>query len=97
MDIGPNLGVSDPAPFEPAARAPQLPAAAQEAVDVGKRFEQLLWAEMLTHAGLEKSLTLGGGESASAFSRYVVEEIAADIAENHPLGLSNTSIPYEQL
>ncbi|PKP83099.1 MAG: hypothetical protein CVT79_03370 [Alphaproteobacteria bacterium HGW-Alphaproteobacteria-18] len=48
----------------------------------------MLWAEMLSHAGLEKSLTLGGGEAASAFSRYVVEAIAEDLAESRPLGLA---------
>lgn len=51
------------------------------------RFEQLLWAELLTHTGLEKSLTLGGGDGASMFARYFVEAIAADIAKQHPLGL----------
>lgn len=56
--------------------------------EIGKRFEQMLWAEMLSHAGLEKSLTLGGGEAASAFSRYVVEAIAGDLAETHPLGFA---------
>lgn len=56
--------------------------------DVALRFEQMLWAEMLTHAGLEEVLTKNGGEAASAFSRFVVEEIAADIAEKHPLGLA---------
>lgn len=55
---------------------------------IGKRFEQMLWAEMLTHAGLEKSFTLGGGEAASAFSRYVVEAIAEDLAQSHPLGFA---------
>ena len=54
------------------------------------KFEQLLWAELLTHTGLEKALTLGGGEGASMFSRYFVEAIAADIAEQHPLGLLDT-------
>ena len=63
-------------------------AASPERSEIGKRFEQMLWAEMLSHAGLEKSLTLGGGEAASAFSRYVVEAIAADLAETHPLGLA---------
>lgn len=57
------------------------------------RFEQMLWAELLTHTGLEKSLTLGGGEGASMFSRYFVEAIAADIAKQHPLGLLNTDLP----
>jgi len=55
--------------------------------DIGKRFEQMLWAEMLMHAGLEDALTKNGGEAASSFSRFVVEAIAADIAEKHPLGL----------
>ena len=61
---------------------------AAEPSEIGKRFEQMLWAEMLTHAGLEKSFTLGGGEAASAFSRYVVEAIAEDLAESHPLGFA---------
>lgn len=55
--------------------------------DIGRRFEQMLWAEMLSHAGLETAFTRGGGEAASAFSRYIVEAIAADLAETHPLGL----------
>ncbi len=57
---------------------------------VGQRFEQMLWAEMLSHAGLEDALTLGGGEAASAFSRYVVEAIAADLAEQQSLGLTDS-------
>ncbi len=56
--------------------------------DIKQRFEQMLWAEMLSHAGLEKALTLGGGEAASSFSRYVVEAIAKDLAETHPMGLA---------
>ena len=56
--------------------------------DIALKFEQMLWAEMLSHAGLEDVLTKNGGESAAAFSRFVVESIAADIAEKHPLGLS---------
>lgn len=59
-----------------------------EPSEIGKRFEQMLWAEMLSHAGLEKSLTMGGGEAASAFSRYVVESIAEDLAATHPLGFA---------
>ena len=68
------------------AQAPTQPKLTAEA-DTNVRFEQLLWAELLTHTGLEKALTLGGGEGASMFSRYFVEAIAADIAEQHPLGL----------
>ena len=56
--------------------------------EVGQKFEELLWAEMLTGAGLEKAMTMNGGQAASSFSRYVVEALAAEIAEKHPLGLS---------
>lgn len=60
-----------------------------DASNIGQRFEQMLWAEMLTHAGLEKAFSQGGGEAASAFSRYVVEAVAKDISESHPLGLAD--------
>lgn len=60
-----------------------------ERSDAAKRFEQLLWAEMLSHAGLEKSFTQSGGEGASAFARYIVEAIAKDLAETHSLGLGD--------
>lgn len=59
------------------------------------KFEQLLWAELLTHTGLEDSLTLGGGQGASMFARYFVEAIAADIAKQHPLGLLDTELPTD--
>lgn len=84
----PNLGVPDPAPFTRPVTYKSMTEVAPLDLDIGKRFEQMLWAEMLSHAGLEESLTLGGGEAASAFSRYVVEAIAADIADKHPLGLT---------
>lgn len=70
------------------AAAPASSPASKEAESIKQRFEQMLWAEMLTHAGLDKALTQGGGEGASAFSRYVVEEIAKDLAATHPLGLA---------
>ncbi len=80
------------------AQAPTQPKLTAEE-DTNVRFEQLLWAELLTHTGLEKALTLGGGEGASMFSRYFVEAIAADIAEQHPLGLldkqGDTAQPIE--
>ncbi len=59
------------------------------------KFEQLLWAELLTHTGLEDSLTLGGGQGASMFARYFVEAIAADIAKQHPLGLLDSELPTD--
>jgi len=33
-----------------------------------------------------------GGEAASAFSRMIVESIAEDLAESHPLGLNATGV-----
>ena len=72
------------------AAAPEIlkPPEEKQAADIKIRFEQMLWAEMLSHAGLEKAFTQGGGEAASAFSRYVVEAIAKDLAEKHPMGLA---------
>jgi len=72
------------------AAAPEVlkPPEEKQTADIKIRFEQMLWAEMLSHAGLEKAFTQGGGEAASAFSRYVVESIAKDLAEKHPMGLA---------
>ena len=71
-------------------------AKAVEASEESKlQFEKLLWAELLTHTGLEDALTLGGGQGASMFARYFVESIAADIAEQHPLGLLDAELPTE--
>ena len=84
--------VSFPAISVPALAPENRPVAKlanEEANDIGQRFEQMLWAEMLTHAGLEKAFSQGGGEAASAFSRYVVEAVAKDIAASHPLGLAD--------
>ena len=84
--------VSFPAISAPALAPENRPVANPsnaEAEDIGQRFEQMLWAEMLTHAGLEKAFSQGGGEAASAFSRYVVEAVAKDIAASHPLGLAD--------
>ena len=79
-----TLPVSTPlvAQAKPGDKADSAPDA-----EIVKKFEQMLWAEMLTHAGLEKAFTQSGGEAASAFSRYIVEAIAEDISEKHPLGL----------
>ena len=59
-----------------------------EPSEIGQKFEQMLWTEMLTYAGLDKAFSQGGGEAASAFSRYIVEAISADLAKTHPMGLS---------
>ncbi len=69
------------------------PAQVELSEDAKLRFEKLLWAELLTHTGLEKSMTLGGGEGASMFSRYFVEAIAEDLAEQQPLGLLDKELP----
>lgn len=61
--------------------------------EIGIRFEQLLWSEMLSHTGLEEAFTQSGGEAASAFSRMIIEAIAEDLAEKHPLGLNATGTP----
>ena len=74
------------APVQASETRPVANLSNTEAADIGQRFEQRLWAEMLTHAGLEKAFSQGGGEAASAFSRYVVEAVAKDIAASHPLG-----------
>ncbi len=76
------------APAMPQVSATQGTPATPERSEIGKRFEQMLWAEMLSHAGLEKAFTQSGGEGAAAFSRFIVEAIAEDLAERHPLGLS---------
>lgn len=67
----------------------KTPASDVDKSGIKQRFEQMLWAEMLSYAGLEKALTQGGGEAASSFSRYVVEAIAKDLAEKHPMGLGD--------
>jgi len=61
--------------------------------EIGIRFEQLLWAEMLSHTGIEEAFIQSGGEAASAFSRMIIEAIAEDLAEKHPLGLNATGTP----
>ena len=68
--------------------SPSHPSPQPETSDIGQRFEQMLWTEMLTYAGLDKAFSQGGGEAASAFSRYVVEAIAKDLSESHPMGLA---------
>ncbi|MEE2922516.1 MAG: hypothetical protein VYC38_12205 [Pseudomonadota bacterium] len=66
--------------------------AGQDAADINQRFEQLLWAEMLAHTGLEEAFTKSGGQAASAFSRMIIESIAEDLARSHPLGLDATGL-----
>ncbi len=81
MQITSLSGVQTSTPSRGAADA------ANSQAGIALRFEQMLWSEMLAHAGLEKALTSGGGEDVSAFSRYVIDAIAKDLALHHPLGL----------
>jgi hypothetical protein len=85
LSVLPSLQASGRQTAAPDAKRPAAETSEQT---IKQRFEQLLWSEMLSHAGLEKALTLGGGEAASSFSRYFVEAIAKDLAETHPLGLA---------
>lgn len=82
-------------PAGAAASATPTKQQAEMSEDAKLRFEQLLWAELLVHTGLEDALTLGGGQGASMFSRYFVEAIAADIAKQHPLGLLDSDLPTD--
>lgn len=74
----------------------QTPANTAVQDETAVKFEKLLWAELLTHTGLEDALTLGGGQGASMFSRYFVEAIAGDIAKQHPLGLLSDQSPLTE-
>ena len=76
--------------------SPRTPASTAIEDETSIQFEKLLWAELLTHTGLEDALTLGGGQGASMFSRYFVEAIAGDIAEQHPLGLLSDKSPLTE-
>lgn len=60
--------------------------------DTGIKFEKMMWAQMLRHSGLEDAFTKSGGEAVSAFSQFIVEAIAEDLAEKHPLGLSSKAV-----
>lgn len=88
----PSTGQSYAEPVRPLrAPAPQVTrAAATEDVagDTNKRFEQMLWAEMLRHTGIEEAFTSAGGQGAAAFTQFAVEAIARDLAEKHPLGFN---------
>ncbi len=91
ISLSPSLAES---PLQSLANRNSL-AVQRETSEIGQRLEQMLWAEMLSHAGLEKAFTQSGGEAASAFSRYIVEAIAKDMAEKHPLGLGREVAPAD--
>ena len=72
----------------PEAPLPRAGVDSDAVEDTNKRFEQMLWAEMLRHSGIEEDFTKGGGQAASAFTQFAVEAIAKDLAEKHPLGFN---------
>lgn len=51
-------------------------------------FETAFIAQMLTFSGLDKALTLGGGEDVSAFSSFYIESLAAQISDEGGFGLA---------
>lgn len=69
----------------------EMPVRTQEQ-ETGIKFEKMMWAQMLRHSGLEDAFTKSGGEAVSAFSQFIVEAIAEDLAEKHPLGLSSKAV-----
>jgi len=71
-----------------------------EAADAAKRdaaqaFETAFIAQMLTFSGLDKALTLGGGEEMSAFTSFYIESLAQDISDGGGFGLADNF--YKQL
>lgn len=70
----------------PAGQTFSAPASSDRNAELNIRFEQMLWAEMLRHTGLEEAFSSVGGEGAAAFTQFAVEAIAKDLAEKHPLG-----------
>lgn len=88
-----DLAISALAPGAQRQGAEPAAATSEELTQLRLRFEQMLWSEMLSHAGLEKAFTQGGGEGAASFSRFIVEAIAKDLAEKHPLGFGEKALP----
>ncbi|MFN7180384.1 hypothetical protein [Hyphomonas sp.] len=88
-----DLTISALAPGAQRQGAEPVAANSEETTQLRLRFEQMLWSEMLSHAGLEKAFTQGGGEGAASFSRFIVEAIAKDLAEKHPLGFGEKALP----
>lgn len=86
-------GASSPLTSNPLASGKSAESSDTNMADIQKRFEQMLWSEMLSQSGLEDALTKSGGQAAAPFARYVVEAIAKDIAETNPLGLSAEPAP----
>lgn len=81
-----TVRIARPAIVDPANKSPAGPGK-PEISDLGKRFEQMLWTEMLSYAGLDEAFSQGGGEAASNFARYVIESISEDLAAEHPMGI----------
>lgn len=53
-----------------------------------QEFEAVFISQMLTFSGLDKALTLNGGEQASAFAGFYIDQFAEKIAEKGGFGLA---------
>lgn len=53
-------------------------------------FEATFIAQMLTFSGLDKALTMGGGDDMSAFTSFYIQSFAEEIAETGGFGLADT-------
>lgn len=72
--------------------------AAKEDADIraaAQEFEAVFISQMLKFSGLDKALTSGGGQSASAFTSFYLDQIATDISEDGGFGLADEF--YEQM
>lgn len=92
-------------PIDPVGPAQGLgrtakPVSDETVSELNKKFEKMLWAEMLRHTGMEEAFTKAGGQAAAAFTQFAIEAIAEDLAEKQPFGFNSverTMKAYEQL
>lgn len=52
-------------------------------------FEAVFIGQMLTFSGLDKALMVGGGEDASAFTGFYIDQFADKIAQKGGFGLAD--------
>lgn len=73
------------------AAAKQEDVLRQKAVE----FEAVFIGQMLKFSGLDKALTMGGGEEVSAFTGFYIDQYADKIAQKGGFGLADKI--YEQM
>lgn len=54
-----------------------------------REFESVFVAQMLSHSGLSKALSQGGGHGSDAFSSMLLEKYADEITSGGGLGLAD--------